>query len=150
MHSIGNDFVLVDNINQKINLSKKKIRQLSDRNSGIGFDQIIIIMKSDNIKNSDFKIRIFNSDSSEAKQCVNGIRCVFQYLRLNNLIKKRVIRINTQYNTAYAFLINKKLICVRIAPPKFEKIQKNTPNNHIFNQKSFNFLKKKLDTILFQ
>lgn len=143
MHSIGNDFILIDAINQKIHLSKNSIIQLSDRYSGIGCDQVIVVMQSYN-KKIDFYIRIFNSDSSEAVQCINGIRCVFKFLHLKNFTQKNKICIGTHYNKSHALLINKKLICVRINSPQFKKINANMLENYHISmyQKYFSFLKK--------
>ncbi|AFA41329.1 diaminopimelate epimerase [Wigglesworthia glossinidia endosymbiont of Glossina morsitans morsitans (Yale colony)] len=145
MHSIGNDFILIDAINQKVNLSKNRIVQLSNRYSGIGFDQLIIVMQSYDEK-IDFYIRIFNSDASEAVQCINGIRCVFKFLHLKNFTQKNKICIGTHYNKSHASLINQKLICVRINSPKFKKINANILKNYHISmyQKYFGFLKKKI------
>jgi len=61
MQGTGNDFIVVDQRYKKFNLSKSVIKNLSDRHFGIGFDQLLILEKS-NAKNADFRYRIFNSD----------------------------------------------------------------------------------------
>ena len=83
MHGIGNDFVLIDNRQQKLNITKKIIVSLANRHTGIGFDQLLLINKSDHAE-CDAAYRFFNPDGSEAEQCGNGQRCISLYLhRLN-------------------------------------------------------------------
>ena len=43
MHGLGNDFVVIDNVTQNVFFSKEKIQQLSNRNFGIGFDQLLMV-----------------------------------------------------------------------------------------------------------
>ena len=69
-------------------------KKLSDRHFGIGADGVILIDKPDN-KQSDFKMRIFNSDGSEAEMCGNGIRCVAKYIHDHNLSTNDKIAIDT-------------------------------------------------------
>ena len=72
MHGLGNDFILVDGLNQRLSdLSFETLaKHLCDRHFGIGADGLILVLKSDH---SDFKMRIFNSDGSEPQMCGNGI-----------------------------------------------------------------------------
>ena len=76
MTGLGNDYIYIDCTNGK-NLKNipEMAKKLSDRHFGIGADGLILIDKADDGK-SDFKMRIFNSDGSEAEMCGNGIRCV--------------------------------------------------------------------------
>ena len=62
MQGTGNDFIIVDQRDNEFNLSKSLIRKLSDRNFGIGFDQLLIIEKSDS-HDADFKYRSRNSNN---------------------------------------------------------------------------------------
>ena len=80
MQGTGNDFIVIDQIDKKFNLSKSLIRKLSDRYYGIGFDQLLIIEKSDS-HDADFKYRIFNADGGEVEQCGNGARCFYKYIK---------------------------------------------------------------------
>jgi diaminopimelate epimerase len=61
MHGAGNDFVIINQIDHDYNLSAQQIRKFSNRNFGIGFDQLLIIEKSTH-SNAEFKYRIFNAD----------------------------------------------------------------------------------------
>ena len=57
MHGIGNDFIIINQIDVDYHLSKKIIHQLANRRTGIGFDQMLIIEKS-SLEHADFKYRI--------------------------------------------------------------------------------------------
>ena len=74
MHGLGNDFMVIDAVTQKVFLSTDKIKQLADRHFGIGFDQLLIVEPPYD-PDMDFHYRIFNADGSEVQQCGNGARC---------------------------------------------------------------------------
>ncbi len=94
MHGLGNDFVVIDAINQQIALTPEQIRRLSDRHFGIGFDQLLLVEKAVSA-NADFKYRIFNADGSEVSQCGNGARCFARFVRDKKLSDKNEIRVDT-------------------------------------------------------
>lgn len=73
MHGCGNDFLIIDNREQKIILTKSQIVQLADYKKSIGFDQLLLI---ENSETADVAVKIFNHDGSEALACGNGSRCV--------------------------------------------------------------------------
>ncbi len=77
MHGLGNDFVIINTLNQAVDISKLAIKELADRHRGIGFDQLITIEAA---RQGDFFCRIYNADGSEAEQCGNGLRCVARLL----------------------------------------------------------------------
>ena len=79
MHGLGNDFVIIDNRINTINITKNLINQLSDRKSGAGCDQLITINSSDK-KEIDVDIEIFNPSGDRAEACGNGTRCVAKLL----------------------------------------------------------------------
>ena len=93
MHGLGNDYIYFDcTKNNKINNPKELARKLSNRHTGIGGDGIILITKS---KIADFKMRMFNSDGTEAEMCGNGIRCVGKFIYDNKLSNKKDLTIET-------------------------------------------------------
>ena len=94
MQGTGNDFIVVDQRDSKFNLSKSLIRKLSDRNFGIGFDQLLIMENSDS-HNADFKYRIFNADGGEVEQCGNGARCFYKYIKNYGLSDNLTIKVET-------------------------------------------------------
>ncbi len=94
MHGLGNDFIVIDAINQRVNLSAEQVRKLSDRRFGIGCDQLLIVEvpKSPDV---DFYYRIFNYDGSEVENCGNGARCFAQFVRERQLTGKSKIVVET-------------------------------------------------------
>jgi diaminopimelate epimerase len=75
MHGLGNDFVIVDAQARPLSVHAHGVAQLSDRHTGIGFDQLISI-ESPTDSESDLRVRIFNADGSEVAACGNAMRCV--------------------------------------------------------------------------
>ena len=95
MTGLGNDYIYIDCTNgTKIKNITEVARRLSDRHFGVGSDGVVLIDKPEN-ENSDFKMRIFNSDGSEAEMCGNGIRCVAKFIHDNNLSQKDKLTIDT-------------------------------------------------------
>lgn len=99
MHGIGNDYIYIDvakNRDLKEIFTRYSIgalvRYLSNRNFGIGGDGVIFIEKS---MIADFKMRIFNSDGTEAEMCGNGIRCFAKYIYDQKLTEKDILKIET-------------------------------------------------------
>ena len=73
MQGLGNDYVYMDAIHQKIENESSLAQFVSDRHLGVGSDGLILIKDS---SIADFKMQMFNYDGSEAEMCGNGIRCV--------------------------------------------------------------------------
>lgn len=73
----GNDFILIDNRQIGLNLQSPTIQKLCNRSRGVGADGIILLEES---KTSNFRMRIFNQDGSEAEMCGNGLRCLGQFI----------------------------------------------------------------------
>ena len=92
MQGVGNDYVYMDAINQQIDNASELSKRVSDRHFGIGSDGLILICES---KIADFKMRMFNSDGSEAEMCGNGIRCVGKFVYDKKLTNKTVLSIET-------------------------------------------------------
>lgn len=92
MHGLGNDYVYIDAINQKIENESSLAKFVSNRHFGVGSDGLILICKSDI---ADFKMRMFNSDGSEAEMCGNGIRCVGKFVYDKGLTDKTIVKIET-------------------------------------------------------
>ncbi|MBF2753872.1 MAG: diaminopimelate epimerase [Gammaproteobacteria bacterium AqS3] len=80
MHGLGNDFMIVNRIEQDFDLpAANQINLWSDRRTGIGFDQMLVIEAPER-PDCDFHYRIFNADGREAAHCGNGARCIARYL----------------------------------------------------------------------
>lgn len=94
MQGLGNDFVVLDFVNNPADLSNTQFAQIADRRFGIGCDQILIIEPS-NVDGADFHYRIHNADGSEVGQCGNGARCVLEYVRTKGLSDKSSVVVST-------------------------------------------------------
>ena len=92
MQGLGNDYVYMDAIHQKIENESSLAQFVSNRHFGIGSDGLILICKSDV---ADFKMRMFNSDGSEAEMCGNGIRCVGKFVYDKGFTDKTTVTIET-------------------------------------------------------
>jgi len=95
MQGLGNDFVVIDAINQNVELSREQVRFLADRHFGVGCDQILVV-ESPTQPGVDFRYRIFNSDGGEVEQCGNGARCFVRFVHERRLARKSEIRVQTR------------------------------------------------------
>ena len=94
MHGAGNDFIVVDAINQQVDLSVEQWRRLADRRFGIGADQILVVERPTEA-GVDFRYRIFNNDGGEVEQCGNGSRAFVRFVVDKGLTQARSIRVQT-------------------------------------------------------
>lgn len=94
MHGLGNDFIVIDAINQRVETLDFTYLAalLCDRHLGIGGDGVILVLESET---ADLKMRIFNADGSEPEMCGNGIRCFAKFAYENTLIEKEVFSVET-------------------------------------------------------
>lgn len=82
MHGLGNDFVIVDAREHPFDVTPALARAISNRRTGIGCDQLIVLEPSDG---ADLRMRIWNSDGSEVGACGNATRCVVQLTGANRI-----------------------------------------------------------------
>jgi len=80
MHGLGNDFVVINNMNGRIKLNKGQIQFICDRHKGIGADGVILVEPFDE---ADCFMNYINADGSEAQMCGNGVRCITKFLKDN-------------------------------------------------------------------
>jgi diaminopimelate epimerase len=92
MHGAGNDYVYIDGFQESISDPAALAIAVSNRNFGIGSDGLILILPS---TVADVKMRMFNSDGSEAEMCGNGVRCVAKYAYDHGLVAKEVVTVET-------------------------------------------------------
>lgn len=92
MHGISNDYIYINGATEKIYNPSDVAIKLSDRHTGIGSDGIVMILPS---KTCDFRMRMFNSDGSEAEMCGNASRCVGKYVYDKGLTKKTKVSLET-------------------------------------------------------
>lgn len=122
MHGLGNDFVVIDAINQVIALTPKQIRDLADRHFGVGFDQLLLVQKPVS-QNADFKYRIFNADGGEVSQCGNGARCFARFVRDKNLTQKNEVVVDTDAGQLILKFVENDWINVNMGVPKHQPSQ---------------------------
>ena len=135
-HGNGNDFIIVNSIENELKITKNKIIKISDRNTGIGFDQLIKIdlpTKS----NQNFYIRFFNADGSEAGMCLNGIRCAAKYLWNNSFAPIGLLSIQTKTKNILCEPKKKGTVQVRVSAP--EKLNHKDLHNKLKNRAINNF-----------
>jgi len=94
MHGLGNDFVVLDAIRQKIDLTASQYKRLADRRLGVGCDQVLVVERPSG-PDIDFRYRIFNADGGEVEQCGNGARCFVKFVRDNGYTQTKRIRVET-------------------------------------------------------
>lgn len=92
MHGCGNDYVYVNGFEERIEDPASLAVEISDRHFGVGSDGLILILPSEK---ADFRMRMFNSDGSEAEMCGNGIRCVAKYVYDHWMTEETRLRIET-------------------------------------------------------
>jgi len=118
MQGLGNDFIVIDNIEGDVCLSTEEICQLSDRRFGIGFDQLLMV-ESATTKDVDFRYVIFNADGSEVNQCGNGARCFALYLQKKDLTNKNSITVETNSGNLVLTINQDKSVRVEMGKPNF-------------------------------
>lgn len=119
MQGLGNDFVVLDAIHQKVDLTGEQCRHIADRHFGVGCDQILLV-ESPRMADTDFHYRIFNADGSEVEQCGNGARCFARYVRDRGLTEKDVIEVGTFSGNITLYLQRDGNVRVNMGVPELE------------------------------
>ena len=118
MHGLGNDFMVIDGTRQTFRPDAAQIQAWADRHTGIGFDQLLLVEKTDT-PDVDFRYRIFNADGGEVEQCGNGARCFVKFVSEHGLTDKRTIRVETARGIIEPSLNDNGLITVNMGQPQF-------------------------------
>jgi len=131
MHGLGNDFIVINNLNEVFNENSINIPKLANRHTGIGFDQLLIVESSERV-GIDFKYRIFNADGQEVQQCGNGARCFALYVFEKKLTNKKILNVETLNGDIELTINNDSTVIVNMGKPEFEpsKIPANFNNQH--------------------
>lgn len=119
MHGLGNDFVVLDALKAKVQLDEARVRELADRRTGIGFDQLLLLEAP---KSQQFhaNYRIFNADGGEVEQCGNGVRCVARYLANHGVVHNGEVRLGTLAGPVAAELTGDGLVRANMGVPRLE------------------------------
>jgi len=129
MHGLGNDFIVINNLNGVFNENLINISKLANRHTGIGFDQLLIVESSERA-DIEFKYRIFNADGQEVQQCGNGARCFALYVFEKELTTKRKLNVETLNGDIELIINNASSVTVNLGKPEFvpAKIPANFDN----------------------
>src|SRR5450830_1723848 len=119
MHGAGNDFVVIDAINQQIDFSAAQWQALADRRFGVGADQMLVVEKSTQ-PGCDFRYRIFNNDGGEVEQCGNGARAFAKFVAEKGLTDRRSIAVETKAGIISPRLEDDGSVTVDMGPPVLE------------------------------
>ena len=131
MHGLGNDFIVINGLDNSFNENLINIPKLANRHTGIGFDQLLIVDSSERAY-IDFKYRIFNADGKEVQQCGNGARCFALYVFEKKLTSKRKLNVETLNGVIELIINDASSVTVNMGEPEFtpSKIPANFDNQH--------------------
>jgi len=124
MHGLGNDYVLIDNMNGRLDEENLGwiAKRICRRRFSVGADGMLLLCRS---STADVKMRIFNADGSEAEMCGNGIRCLAKYCYENSIVDKKELRIETLAGVKTVWLNVKngevESVTVDMGSPIFER-----------------------------
>ncbi len=122
MHGLGNDFMVIDGVTQDVDLNAEQIQLWSDRNFGIGFDQLLLVEPPKN-PDVDFGYRIFNADGSEVEHCGNGARCFARFVREKGLTHKDLIKVSIMKGQIELRIHSDNTVTVDMGAPILEPYQ---------------------------
>jgi diaminopimelate epimerase len=118
MHGLGNDFVVLDGIRQRVDLAPSELRRLADRRLGVGCDQVLVVEKPTR-PDVDFRYRIWNADGIEVEQCGNGARCFVKFVRDRGLTDNARIRVETAGGVITPEIVADGEVAVDMGIPRF-------------------------------
>jgi diaminopimelate epimerase len=124
MHGLGNSYVYLDSWKHSVHAMplSELAMQVSNVNTGIGSDGLIVMGPS---SKADVRMRIFNKDGSEAKNCGNGLRCVAKYAYENGYVKDKSLTIETLSGIVKATIDahegSKALVTVDMGTPRLKR-----------------------------
>lgn len=120
MHGAGNDFIVLNGIDQDLSsITTEQWKQLAHRQFGIGADQILLVEKA-TCPDADFRYRIFNADGGEVEQCGNGSRCFVRYVQDHGLSNKNPLRVEVAHTILTLLSHEDGQVEVNMGAPIFE------------------------------
>src|SRR3989338_5619406 len=122
MHGLGNDFVMIENMEGKIRLSPDQVRFLCDRHLGIGADGVILIESS---PKADCFMNYYNADGFPAEMCGNGVRCVAKLLKdkiLQKVIPQMIFKIDTRAVIKNVECLDDNTFSANMGKPIFDSV----------------------------
>lgn len=119
MHGLGNDFIVLNNLNNEYQLSTQQIALLGHRHFGVGFDQLLLVEAASE-PNIDFSYRIFNVDGQEVEHCGNGARCFAKYVTDKGLFEGDTLVVKTVNRLLTLKIDDGEAITVDMEAPVFD------------------------------
>lgn len=127
MQGLGNDFMVLDNTQQTLVFDAKQIQAWSNRYTGIGFDQLLVVetpsadlpLTTTNNEPVAFRYRIFNADGSEVQQCGNGARCFARFVFDKGLTQAHKIPVQTASGVIVLYIEDHAMVRVNMGQPNF-------------------------------
>jgi diaminopimelate epimerase len=118
MQGAGNDFVVLDETQGRLNLNTAQYRFLADRHFGVGADQILTVRPSPG-EGLDFEYVIHNADGGEVEHCGNGARCFVRYVVDKGLTDKTTVQVQVQRGVLSLSLQSDGRVVVNMGAPEF-------------------------------
>jgi diaminopimelate epimerase len=124
MHGIGNDYIVIDNRDEKLREGNivNFARQVCQRRFSVGADGLLFVYNSDI---ADVKMRMFNPDGTEAEMCGNGIRCFVKFCYENKIVKRKKLDVETLTGIKQTQLLTSdgevKSVIVDMGKPSFDR-----------------------------
>ncbi len=116
VHGLGNDFVLMDDRDERLENLSELAKKLCDRRTGIGADGLVLIKPS---QKADIRMQIINNDGSEAQMCGNAIRCFARYCMERGICEKNPMRIETLSGIREAECLADASVRICMGEPEF-------------------------------
>jgi diaminopimelate epimerase len=121
-HGTGNDFVMIEDVEDRIRLDSASIASLCDRRRGVGADGLIRIAPS---PEADFFMDYYNAEGEPAEMCGNGIRCLAKYVFDRGLTAETELDVLTRAGLKHLVLDARegavRTVTVDMGPPAFER-----------------------------
>ncbi len=95
MHGLGNDFVLIEDLDERLDLAPEAVAWFCHRNFGIGSDGLILVRPA-SVPDADFFMLYYNADGTTAEMCGNGVRCFAKYLVDRGLVDTDAVSVRVQ------------------------------------------------------
>jgi len=119
MQGAGNDFVVIDGLARRVEITTQLAKRLADRHLGVGCDQVLLVEKPQR-PDADFRYRIWNADGGEIEQCGNGARCFVRFVHDKGLTEKNEIRVETLSGIIVPRLEADGQVTVDMGAPQFD------------------------------
>ena len=134
MHLLGNDFVIINNVSNNFEINNNMIKHISDRKLGVGCDQVLVLHPPSSDLH-DFDYAIYNADGSESGQCGNGALCIAKFIKNQQLLKQKLIKLKTKTTNIDIFKNNNNLYTVNLGKYILEDCFDLKINNNIYKAK---------------